>query len=348
MTFEEFNHWLHEYTLEELFYKEYHDSKKDEHTYRKFLNDIDLDFVKEKDILIPELTEMPSYLVEDRLAEYGIDIALLRHFRYSPTYTHRHVFFEMFYVYSGSCTQFISGNCITFNEGDICIVSPGTNHSISVFDDSIVLNVLIRKSTFNETFFELLKGSNILSKFFGEILYAKSHKNYLIFHTGHDDKLRTILYDMFGEFISQNKYSNTIINNLLVIFFAYLLQNHENDVEVPLQTAEESNLITQILIYIEDNYSDITLEQLCEKFHFSIAYLSRMIKNSTGHNYTSIIKDIRLKKACIMLKSTNISIKNISENIGYSSQEHFIRTFKKNFNMSPTEYRKNCTFEYRN
>ncbi|WP_459478946.1 AraC family transcriptional regulator [Clostridium saccharoperbutylacetonicum] len=345
MVLEELDSWLHEYTKEELFYKEYYDAKNNKNTLKKFIETIDLDFINEKHILIPELSEMPSFMGEDPIAAAGIDIEIVKHPRYTPTFTHSHTFFEMFYVYSGSCTQEISGTSINFKEGDICIISPGTKHSMSIFNDNIVINILIRKTTFNETFFELLKGNNILSMFFKEILYGRTHKNYLIFHTGHDSKLNTVLLDMFNEFISNNKYSRNIINNLLVIFFAYLLQNHEKDVEVPLQTFDESSLLPQILFYIEENYLDITLEKLCEKFHFSNAYLSRMIKNSTGLNFTAIIKNIRLKKACIMLEATNISIRDISENVGYSSQEHFIRTFKKAFSMSPTEYRKHNTIK---
>lgn len=345
MTLEEFDTWLHKYTEEELFYKEYFDAKKDINALNKFISNVNLDFVNGNHIIIPELSEVPSFMGEDPIAAAGIDIEIFKHSRYTPTFIHSHTFFEMFYVYSGSCTQEISGNNINFNEGDLCIIAPGTIHSMSVFNDNIIINILIRKSTFNETFFELLKGNNILSMFFTEILYAKTHKNYMIFHTGHDNKLITVLLDMFNEFISNNKYSRSIINHTLVIFFAYLLQNHEKHVEVPLQTVEDSSLLPQILFYIEDNYSDITLEMLCEKFHFSNSYLSRMIKNSTGLNFTGIIKNIRLKKACVMLDSTNISIKDISENVGYSSQEHFIRTFKKNFNMSPTEYRKKHTIK---
>lgn len=345
MTISEINNWLHEYTEDELFYRKYYYAKKNDKYFKEFVKNINLDFIKERNIIIPESSFYPDYMPEDELETLNIDIALFKHYRYTPTFEHSHAFFEMFYVYSGSCTEEICGNKITFSEGDLSIISPNTKHSISVFDDSIVINVLIRKSTFNETFFELLKGGNILSLFFTEILYEKRHKNCLTFHTGSDENLRNVLLAMLNEFICKNKYSNKLVNSLLVVFFGYLLQNHENNVETHLQIKEESSLITEILTYIEDNYSTITLEELCKTFHFSIAYLSKLIKKSTGLNFTSIITNIKLKKACVMLKSTNISIKDISENVGYSSQEHFIRTFKKNFDISPTQYRKAGTLK---
>ena len=337
--------WLNEYTEHELFYKQHYESKKDDEAFNNFIKNIDINFVKEKNILIPECSFLPTYMPDDWLAAGEVDIALFKHYRYTPSFFHRHAFFEMFYVFSGSCSQEISGNKVQFSKGDLCILSPNTKHSISVFDDSIVINVLIRKSTFNESFFELLTGRNILSIFFTEILYDDNRKNYLTFHTGNDEKLKNVLLDMLNEFISKNKYSKKLANALLIVFFAYLLQNHESSVEAPLQVKEESNLIAQILTYIEDNYSTVTLEELCTIFHFSTAYLSKLIKISTGLNFTDIIKNIKIKRACVMLKSTNISIRDISEAIGYSSQEHFIRTFKKNISMSPTQYRKENTMK---
>ena len=138
----------------------------------------------------------------------------------------------------------------------------------------------------------------------------------------------------------KDSYSRNLMNHLLIVFFIYLLQHHENHIEIPVKHADDASQIPQILIYIEDHYRDVTLKTLAEAFHFSTAYLSRLIKANTGQNFTSILRVIRLKKACQMLCETNLSIASIAEELGYTSQEHFIRTFKASFLLSPTQYRK--------
>ena len=46
-----------------------------------------------------------------------------------------------------------------------------------------------------------------------------------------------------------------------------------------------------------------------------------------------------MKSACVLLKNGNMTIENIAFSVGYQSVEHFTRTFKKRFSMTPMEYR---------
>ena len=53
-----------------------------------------------------------------------------------------------------------------------------------------------------------------------------------------------------------------------------------------------------------------------------------------------IIRDIKLNQACRALRETSLSNHAICELVGYESPEHFMRTFKKTYGMTPGEYRK--------
>ena len=56
---------------------------------------------------------------------------------------------------------------------------------MEVFDDnSIVFNILLRKSTFSQMFIPLMKGNNLLNEFFSEGLYHSQQIDYVIFHSG--------------------------------------------------------------------------------------------------------------------------------------------------------------------
>ena len=75
-----------------------------------------------------------------------------KHNRYSPAIVHSHTFFELVYIYDGTCKQTISEQTISMKTGDFCVVPPGVDHSISVFDDSIVINIMLRRSTLHSMF----------------------------------------------------------------------------------------------------------------------------------------------------------------------------------------------------
>ncbi|MGN8886036.1 helix-turn-helix transcriptional regulator [Blautia sp. HCP28S3_G10] len=71
----------------------------------------------------------------------------------------------------------------------------------------------------------------------------------------------------------------------------------------------------------------------------------RLRKKSSNRNrctitFLQIIRDIELNQACRALRETILSNTAICELVGYDSPEHFMRTFKKAYGMTPGEYRK--------
>lgn len=97
--------------------------------------------------------------------------------------------------------------------------------------------------------------------------------------------------------------------------------------------------LIEMLNYIQTNYQTVTLESVAEHFHLSAPYISKYIKDKSGKTFGEHVANVRLKRAKTLLKNGNMTVENISYAVGYPSAEHFIRTFKKTFNMTPTQYR---------
>lgn len=97
----------------------------------------------------------------------------------------------------------------------------------------------------------------------------------------------------------------------------------------------------EILKDMAQNYSEgISLNSLAEKYHFSVGYLSRMIKKETGYSFSEILNSIRLTAAVELLADETIKISHIGDCVGFSNQKYFSQVFKKTFGISPGEYRK--------
>lgn len=89
------------------------------------------------------------------------------------------------------------------------------------------------------------------------------------------------------------------------------------------------------------NYaSGISLNSLAEKYHFSVGYLSRMIKKETGYSFSVILNTIRLTVAVNMLQAESKKINLICEYAGFSDPKYFSQVFKRAFKCSPGEFRK--------
>lgn len=348
MNYEELDEHLREYEESELYYRAYFEAAKSPKTYEAFIQNLDFDYIKEKKIILPEagLNMNSSYMDESYMDELSYsfhktkqNVFITKHHRYTPAFNHKHFYFEICYIYSGSFTQNISGNEIVLREGDVFILSPEVEHSVGIFDDTILINFMVRRSTFHETFMNVLSEENILSSFFTKILYTKNYNNYIIFRTSNNAAIKKILSDMIIEDMENKKYSNKILDNLLMVFFAYLLRDETIQVELPEELQKSNKHLTSILTYIQANYKTVTLNDLSKQFHFTTPYLSKLIKVNTGHSFKEMIQKIKFDKAIELLTSTDLKVKDISDAIGYENNTHFIRSFKKAYGVSPNQYR---------
>lgn len=324
----------------ELYSKEYYrnidwiDIKEFKELINKFLGDNDTIKEENKFYNLEEINE------KDLIKDYK-DIHIHKFFRYVPAFLHRHDFFEIMYVYSGECRNYIDGKEVILYEGDIIIIPPYVRHAtFCPRKEDILVNILIRTSTFDKVFFELLTFNSILADFFWKVIYSNSHSTYLIFHTGKDENIKRLILDMIEEEEMTLKYESTILNGLLMVFFGHLMRSYEDNLEMSRDFNKKFEKFDDVLEYIYKNYATVTLEDLSQQFKFNKFYMSKIIKSYTGKNFVNIVQEIKMRKAIELITYTNLSIDNISNAIGYTSTATFIRTFKKIYNLSPTEYRK--------
>lgn len=95
-----------------------------------------------------------------------------------------------------------------------------------------------------------------------------------------------------------------------------------------------------ILRYIQNHYTTITLTELSKIFHYSIPYLSKIIKDTTDKNFVTLVRDLKMRDAVRYLEKTKLSMEEISIRIGYNSEDHFYRVFSAFYGISPLQYRK--------
>ena len=105
-------------------------------------------------------------------------------------------------------------------------------------------------------------------------------------------------------------------------------------------TVGREERIVEIITFIQKNYAHVTLETLSEYFHLSKPYLSKYIKEKAGMTFQEVVKEERMKKACLLLKETLKTVETIAAEVGYENVEHFNRLFKKTYGITPVQYRK--------
>jgi AraC-like DNA-binding protein len=210
---------------------------------------------------------------------------------------------------------------------------------MEVFDGSIILNICIRRSAFDVIFFNLLTTNDVLSQFFMKNIYPANSQEFIIFDIGKDSEMMENISFMLVEQSRGDNYSGRIMDNLASIFFALLARKYGKNPASHRQTDNHMDGRWDIIAFINGNYKTITLSRLAEHFSFSVAHCSRLIKSLAGKNFSALVRDIRNRHARSLLVSSNIKIYDISYSLGYENQETFIRNFKKDYGVSPGQYR---------
>ncbi len=100
------------------------------------------------------------------------------------------------------------------------------------------------------------------------------------------------------------------------------------------------NGISGIEKYIRDNFSsEITLEELANKFFISKEHISRSFKKQFNTNLFDYLTTLRIEKAKELILKTQYSVEEIALRVGFSNGNYFSKAFRKKTNLSPSEYR---------
>jgi len=103
-----------------------------------------------------------------------------------------------------------------------------------------------------------------------------------------------------------------------------------------------NELLYTIFHFIENNYNGFCLlSDLAKNIGYDYAYLSRYFKKTVGISYNDYVNQYRISKACHMLKSSGLTVLEISTACGFSSLRSMNRNFKEQLGISPSLYRKN-------
>ena len=105
--------------------------------------------------------------------------------------------------------------------------------------------------------------------------------------------------------------------------------------------AMDQQLLKNIEQYVMQNMSrgQISLEEMASAMGMGRVPFFHRVRNITNKTPAELVRDMRLKHACILLKRTNINMSELATNIGFLTAENFINIFREKFGMTPLEYR---------
>ncbi|MFC3928562.1 AraC family transcriptional regulator [Streptococcus caprae] len=267
------------------------------------------------------------------------DIYISKHNRYGDYPEHSHQFFELNYVYRGSCTQVINGESLQLQQGDILLMDTNSRHAIKALGSGdILINILFQNHEISIDWLkELQSKKSLLYRMLLKSSDSGQANHYLYMPAETTQASQATLERMMTEYFFPQAFSENIISQSLPILFYELAR--------ALPEASTDELLTdntpylQALDIIDREFSDLTLQGLADKLNFNKNYLSNLIKSKSGHTFTELVTQRKLMKAQLLLQSTRMPIHEIATTVGFSNKTYFYDKYKILFGHGPREER---------
>lgn len=260
------------------------------------------------------------------------------------TELHRHEYYEMIYVYQGKRTMQIEEQEVVLRENEFCIFDMKCAHKdLRMKSEGIAFYCCMTRKMVDNYFLDHIQ-SKILRHFFLLENEMKSDVSYFRLRNEENAELiekylANIFMELEGETIGYER--------LVQVYILRILNSHHelqpSDMFVFPKKLRGTKLFQSVARYISSNIADISLQMLCEEFHYQTDYYNRLIKKHTGLTYSDYIQSVRIEKAKNLLLNTDLSVQKIMMVVGYRYHSHFYATFKKETGETPFDYRQHWT-----
>lgn len=230
---------------------------------------------------------------------------------------HSHDFTEIFFIKQGKGFFIVDGQKYKVKRNDLVLINPFIEHTEFSEKDSPLDYYVIGI----------------------ENLKLQKKENYSILSLG-NEAIRDCFYNIYAEM--QKKDSN--FDNICQLYFQIIILNIQRNTTIdfsihePDKGSRECQLIKD---YISTNYSeDISLDTLSKKYNLNKYYLCHRFNQIYGISPIAYLSNIRIDICKDLLRTTNHSIHEIAEMVGFSSSSYLSQSFKKNVGETPQMYRK--------
>ncbi len=244
-----------------------------------------------------------------------------------------HFFHELFYVTEGTCSVFIGQRTYHLSQGDFAVIPAGTLHKTDfrAVGHSVKFVVSFSRET-----------AGRIDAFFGEPLTAACLRAGRVTAPAQRREAAAMLMNrMLYESEQQPPHAGSVCLACLAQLLISILRYRRHEEETTGAVEAQTGRIQEIADYIARHAAeDMTLEHLSARFALSPSHLSRTFRKATGFGIREYLINLRIRKACDLLLTTDHTVTRIADLSGFSDPNYFGDAFRKATGLSPRDYRK--------
>lgn len=254
---------------------------------------------------------------------------------------HKHNFFEFVYVDKGFMVHNHNGHTHILTAGDVFCIVPGQIHMYTMGYEATIYNILFEKNEFG-SFIEEISSLGILKDIFEcrEDIFPSIKISIPQRH-----ELVSLLDTIIKENEEKKCGWRTALRIHMLEFLLFFVRVHsEAEHEIKGDAGEKAvyyGYILKTLKFIEENYmNDINSADIAENVGISSDYITKQFKKELDMTPLDYLRKYRIAKAIELIKTTDMSISDISSACGFNDLSLFSRVFKQTFGLTPRDFKK--------
>lgn len=254
---------------------------------------------------------------------------------------HSHQGVELLYVHSGIGRVITGGNIYELRKGALFIFRPFHMHSVKidiqkecyirslfVFEPSVVQEYLKPFSGLHSFF------QGLMVDLFSQIAFAEIPEEKIDYLA---EEFRFQLEGLIGS-------ERLEAEALFLVSFINLLRNSISKYSSAYKSQSSSRTTEPILLaldWLENHFTeDFKLNRLADAVHLSPNHLSHLFHKETGSCISDYLAVRRIQEACMLLRTTSLSVEEVGNKIGLTNFSYFCKFFKKYIGMTPYNFKK--------
>ncbi|MBR2370731.1 MAG: helix-turn-helix domain-containing protein [Clostridia bacterium] len=241
------------------------------------------------------------------------------------TRMHMHAYYEIEIILCGGGYHNLNGCMYPLKKGSAYFLSPADFHCLIIPDDLELLNIEF--------------DNNTVSKRLLNSLINRSSNN--VFELNDDDLNKVLFIVSMLEEPVEDVYSDLDKKNLLECLLIFLLRHADLDGKDGGEDLGTIDPIYKCMRYLFLHFNEApSLGDMARISGYSASYFSKHFHEITGKKYVDFLMQLRLNHAKLLLITTKKHIIEICAECGFSSLSNFNHMFKKEFGVSPSQYRR--------
>ena len=247
--------------------------------------------------------------------------------------------FSFSFLQSGRCRLAAKNKSFYLDENTFCVLPPGSTLRLIPDPDCCLYQILIAPDLL-EWILSLSFDNNIITQFMLQAVFSRQMPVCLVFLPRlNDSAVFTLVESMYRESILPDAYSDRLLFHQFMSLLCQLLRSYQCTVGGQITGTAQAHHTAIIARYMIQNFDTASLAGLADQLNYSLSYCSRFVAESTGLTFKQLQKKLRMQKAVSCLLYTDMHVNSIAELLGYGAPENFMKVFKKEYGITPTEYR---------